>query len=206
MTMAYSGLHCGDVLPGFGQAQPIWGDGPARWHCLQVPPQREDMAEDWLARRGVYAFHPVLRRQVRCMGRMRVYQRRYLPGYVFARFPGVAAPHRVALCPFIQGAIHAGDGRWAVLDPSGLSSIHAMRKRDEASRAESLARDQQRLRRLRPRAGEPAMFRAGALSGLTCEVVELQGDGGVRVRLRLFGHDALVSAEQQDLIAINKAG
>lgn len=134
MTRPYLSIAPGDVLPPVARADLV-NDGPARWHALRVAPQREDQAEDWLRRRGVYAFHPVLRRVVVRMGRRSEQQRRYLPGYVFARFPGVAVISRVMACPWITGAICLSGGEWGILDPQDLRAVHAMRATDRKARA-----------------------------------------------------------------------
>ena len=124
-------LQVGDCLPALDPSQ-IVAAGPSRWHALTVQPQREDQVESWLSRRGVYGFHPVLRHATRVRGKVREYDRRYVPGYVFARFPGVAVQHRVMLCPWVTGAICAEGGYWGILEPKKLQAIHAMRKIDAA--------------------------------------------------------------------------
>lgn len=201
-----SALSVGDVV-GFRTERPgIFTPGPARWHALRVRPQREDQAEAWLSLRGVYGFHPVLMRKVTRAGRVREYARRYLPGYVFARFPGEASIHAVMSCPFIMGALtlRGGDGQWGILEPRKMRAIYSMRKLDEQVMAK---RDAERARRRAMaalRLGDSVMFKGGVFSGLPSEVVELCADGDVRLRLNLFGRETMVDAKAVDLVRTHK--
>jgi transcription antitermination factor NusG len=200
-----SAFRIGDVLPPRDVAGIVL-PGPSRWYALRVAPQREDEVEVWLHRRGVYAFHPVTERKVCLRGVSRVYHRRYVPGYVFARFGGEPVVHRVMTCPWVTGALCRADGQWGILDPSRLAAIHAMRKRDERMQQQA-AKDQARRRAAsRMRAGDRAMFRVGPFAELPCEVVELVTDGEVRLRLSLFGRDVVVAGSADDLVPLRKAG
>lgn len=178
--------------------------GPVRWHALYVSAQKEEQAEAWLARRGVYGFHPVTIRKTRRAGKARQYHRRYLPGYVFARFPGEAIAHAVTACPFVHGALSRWDGSWGVLNPGELRSLHAMRSIDiqlqVADRAEE--RRQRRVRNLKK--GDRAMFKSGPFVDHSCEVVELNGDGGVKVSVQLFGREVLTVSAAEDLVAVHR--
>jgi len=179
--------------------------GVARWHALFVSPQKEDQAEAWLQRRGVYSFHPVTTRKVIRSGRPREYHRRYLPGYVFARFPGEVLVHDVVACPFVQGALCGADGLWGVILPKDLRALHAMRKIDaELDRDRRLAaRKRRKAQNLKK--GDTAMFRSGAFVERTCEVVELVAEGGAKVRFQLFGREVLATARADDMVAISRS-
>lgn len=174
----------------------LFAPGPARWFALRVRPQREINAERWLANRGVYAFHPVRGRRVVRRGRVIEASRCYLPGYVFARFPGWPVAHRVTDGPFVTGAVSRADGEWGALDPRDLAAIHRMRAVDddiEARRA---------LRRM-PRPflpGQAARLRAGPLSDREAEVVEVPTATRVVLRLRLFSRAMLVEVDAGDAI------
>jgi transcription antitermination factor NusG len=182
---------------------PLVDPGPRRWHALTVAPQRETEVEGWLARQGVYAFHPVLMVSRRRAGRLVVWPRRYLPGYVFARFDGAPRCHLIRAHRHITGALARADGEWGILDPAGLRAIHAMRDRHRAALLGQVAASARR------RAGTPlvpggmALFRAGVFAGQRVEVVELVRDGGAMVRLRLFGSDMLAEARVADLVALH---
>lgn len=200
-----SAFRIGDVLPPRDVAGIVL-PGPSRWYALRVAPQREDEVEAWLRRRGVYAFHPVLKRQTRARGVVRTYHRRYVPGYVLARFCGDPVVHMVMSCPWVIGALCRADGHWGVLEPSRLQAIHAMRKRDERIERD-LAADQLRRREAsRMRAGDRAMFRVGPFAELPCEVVDLVADGGVRLRFQLFSREVVVDGVAEDLVPLRKAG
>jgi transcription antitermination factor NusG len=207
MIMDFRAVSVGDVVPGLGGgAGGLFLPGPGRWHALRVAPQREDQVEHWLGLRGVRAFHPVLRRVTRRCGREQAYDRRYLPGYVFARFPGEALVHRVLACPWIGGALCRSGGDWGILEPGKMRSIYAMRKLDAAQR-EAQAAAKARAREARQlRVGDGAMFRAGPLEGMTGEVVALSAAGGATLRLVLFGRENLVPVDAADLVALRKAG
>lgn len=186
-------LSIGAVVPAGDGLRAIVEPGPARWHALRVAPQREDQASAWLRRRGVYAFHPVLTRRATRFGKVREFQRRYIPGLVFARFKGEALMHRVLACPFITGALRRADGSWGILEPRRMGQIHAMRKIDIAAEEHRKSKSAQRRAATMVRAGESALFTGGAFAGRECEVVELDGDGGAVVRIQLFGGDVLAT-------------
>ncbi|WP_370267436.1 transcription termination/antitermination NusG family protein [Nioella sp.] len=199
------GLQVGDYVLDEGRA-PITIPGTAGWYALRVAPQREGFVERWLGLRGVTGFHPVLRRRVVRFGKPRESVTRYLPGYVFARFPGEPIPHAVQALPHILGALTARDGHWARLVPSDLRALYGMRNTDadlEDTRATEQAR---RKRAAALRVGQGALFRSGPMAGVSCEVVELKGTGDVRVRLRAFGSDRVVTAQDRDLVALRKTG
>ncbi|MFC4668350.1 transcription termination/antitermination protein NusG [Seohaeicola nanhaiensis] len=185
--------------PDAGDRNVFW-PGVSRWYALRVPPQREDQAEAWLLRRGVYAFHPVLSRQSTKHGRVREYQRRYLPGYVFARFPGEPLVHLVSGTPFILGALCRSSGHWGILRPQGLRAIYAMRKIDADS--EEARRAVRRSQMLHP--GDRAMFHTGPFAEFPCEVIEIKAEGGAKVRLQLFGREVLADAADGALTPLNK--
>lgn len=199
-------INIGDAVEPRRASTGIVLPGVARWYALRCAPQREDAVEGWLARRGVYAFHPVLQRVAHRAGVARVYHRRYLPGYVFARFGGDPVVHQVLTCPWIIGALCRSDGEWGVLEPSRLREIHAMRRIDDDLRQVRAGRSAARRRAVRLRVGDRAMFRAGPLAEVQCEVVELIADGGARVRLGLFGREMLVDGRAEDLVRLRKAG
>ena len=199
------GLQVGDYVLDEGRA-PITVPGTAGWYALRVAPQREGFVERWLGLRGVTGFHPVLRRRVVRFGRPRESVTRYLPGYVFARFPGEPIPHAVQALPHILGALTARDGHWARILPSDLTALYEMREKDEQiddARAAAAAR---RKAAAALRSGSGALFRSGPLAGQPCEVVEISGTGDVRVKLHLFGAVRETSAQATDLVAVRNTG
>ncbi|WP_179209147.1 transcription termination/antitermination protein NusG [Haematobacter genomosp. 1] len=203
MDFNATGLSVGDVVRAGDDLAAVFGAGPARWHALRVAPQREDQAEAWLRRRGVYAFHPVLMHKVRRMGKVREYARRYLPGYVFARFPGEAVPHRlVGRCGITGALMYRLSGSWAILKPSDLQALHDMRKIDAETAQERRAIRSATRRALTVHPGGTALFREGAFSGMRCEVVELLADGGAKVRVNVFGAMISTKTHAADLIGI----
>ncbi|WP_179285862.1 transcription termination/antitermination protein NusG [Haematobacter missouriensis] len=204
MDFNATGLSVGDVVKVGEGLAPVFSAGPARWYALRVAPQREDQVEAWLKRRGVYSFHPVLMRKVRRMGKVREYARRYLPGYVFARFPGEAVAHRLVGRCGITGALTRLDGSWGVVKPSDLRALHSMRKVDAETAAERRAIRAAERRASTVRAGERALFRAGPFSGLHCEVVELVAEDGAKVRVTLFGREIATHVSSSDLVVIVK--
>ncbi len=200
----YEGVSIGDVVCFRGDRPAIYAPGPARWYALRTRPQREDQAEAWLSLRGVYAFHPVRMRQVTRAGRVREYARRYLPGYVFARFPGEPLAHAVLTCPFVVGALARQGGDWGILDPHKLQAIHSMRRVDTQAMAAREAERARRRARAALRPGDRVMFRAGVFAGHPSEVVDLCADGAIRVRLNLFGREVLLAADGADLMRRHK--
>lgn len=195
-------VEVGGAVPPAPGDTGIFLPGAPQWVALRTTAQREDQAEHWLCRRGVYAFHPVLMRKVRAKGTVREYARRYLPGYVFARFPGEPMAHRVVDCAFITGALCNSAGSWGRLDPTDLQALHAMRRIDIAS---SEALKAERIRRRAAGAvkpGDRALFRAGPLAGEVCEVAEITADGGALVRLGLFGGTTMQVASASSMVPL----
>lgn len=199
------GLQVGDVVLD-GQRPAIFRAGDPGWYALRVAPQRETFVERWLFLRGVMGFHPVLTRRVVSNGKPRKQTTRYLPGYVFARFPGAPIIHAVQALPHILGAVTAANGSWAQLVPADLLALYGMRDLDSDIEEARKVSAMQRKRASALQAGKGALFRAGPMAGVACEVVEIAGNGDVRVRLRAFGSDRVVTASVHDLVATRKAG
>lgn len=197
--MMSGNFRIGDVVPVSTDRAAIFMPGKSRWYALRVAPQREDEVEAWLTRRGVYGFHPVLARKTRRFGVVREYHRRYLPGYVFARFGGDPIEHRVLECPWITGALCRSGGEWGILERQRLTAIHSMRKLDQRQRDARAAARARRFADAKLRSGDSVLFRTGPLAGFRAEVVELKADGGAMVRFELFGRETLVAATDQDL-------
>jgi transcription antitermination factor NusG len=205
--MIPAGLCIGDRVDGPAPDRAaLFVPGARRWYALRVAPQSEDRVEGWLRRRGVYAFHPVLIRRVRQRGHLREVARRYLPGYVFAAFPGQPWAHMVCAHRDILGAICRADGQWGALDPEGLRAIHKMRAIDQQNLDALKSEKVRRRQAMVVRAGDSALFRAGPLAGQPCEVVEIEAQGGAVVRLQMFGGQVLTRAEPHDLVPVRKAG
>jgi transcription antitermination factor NusG len=153
----------------------FYSPGDPRWHALIVIPQREHAAEAMLSRHGVYSFHPVTSRTTRVRGKRKTVQSRYLPGYVFARFPGPVIWHRLVASPLIADAVRHSSGWPAVLAAQDLERLHAMRAIDEAE-----AERQRQARVIRR--GDRVRILTGAFEGEEVEVLSL-ANGAVHVRM-----------------------
>lgn len=198
-------LQIGDVVPVVAGKAAVFTPGKSRWHALWVIPQREDQVEAWLHQRGVYSFHPVQARKFVRHGKARLYHRRYLPGYVFARFKGDPLVHRVMACPWVMGALCRSNGEWGVLEPGSMRSIHSMRKIDADQRVLEAARRARRIADAALRNGDRVMFKSGPLAGFEAEVVTLIADGGAKVSFQLFGRETLFDTSPDDLVKLLKA-
>ena len=172
-------IHIGDVSK--LTRQPLYQDGPAQWHCLRVMPQREDDCEAWLDRRGVYAFHPVTVRHETVRGQCVKRVSRFIPGYVFARFPGRIVWHVVKDSPFVADAIRLRDGRIAALAECDLTALRAMSDRERRERERKAAAQMIRL-------GDRVRISAGPFEGHDVEILSLKA-GRATFRIRLFGGD-----------------
>lgn len=181
MMMHYGSLNVGDTVPveTEADARALYRPGEPRWHGVVVPPMREGQCEAWLERRGVYSFHPVTYRTVTIRGKRKRIESRYLPGYVFARFPGPAIWHRVMASLFVADAIRMSSGDPAILAPADLTNIHAMRAIDEA--AEEARRNAAKIRR-----GDRVRMLSGIFEGEAVEVLSLD-NGRVKIGMTLFG-------------------
>lgn len=167
----------------------------ARWHALLTAPQGEARAEAWLKARGVYSFHPVTRRVVTIRGKAVSRVSRYLPGYVFARFPGEMIWHHVRACAHIRDCIRMASGEPGILRPADLTSLHDMRDRDDE------AKEAQR-RAAMIRRGDKVRIMTGLWQdSAPTEVVEIV-NGKAKVRLIMFGAERLVEV---DITALARA-
>lgn len=198
-------LSIGDQLPPASGRVALFEPGPAGWYALRVAPQREGWVEARLALFGVLGFHPVTTQTVQRRGMRKRLVTRYLPGYVFARFPGWPVIHQVLAVPHVLGALAVEDGRWAMIKPDDLRSLYGMRDRDAQIEDAIKAEAARRRAANALRSSDSALFRSGPLAGRSCEVVEISGAGDVRVRLRLFGSDQVVTTQADDLVPIRKA-
>lgn len=198
-------LSIGDRLPPASGRVSLVTPGTHGWYALRVAPQREGWVEARLKLFGVKAFHPVLTRTVVRKGVRKRLVQRYLPGYVFAHFPGWPVIHEVLAVPHVLGALTVQSGDWAMIAPWDLRALYDMRAVDAGMRDAAAAEAAKRkaARALRPGGG--VLFKAGPLAGQTCEVIEIAGAGDVRVRLRLFGGDQVITAQASDLVPLRKA-
>lgn len=174
---------------------PIFTVGAPRWHALMTLPQAEATTEAWLKARGVYSFHPVTRRVVTIRGKKVSRTKRLLPGYVFARFPGIMAWHAVKGCVHIAGCIRMASGEPGILRPDDLTALHAMRDRDDEEREA-----QRRAAIIRP--GDKVRILSGLWSDEQTEVIAIR-HGKAIVRLTMFGAEREVEVEQAAMV---KAG
>lgn len=203
--MMHRPLSIGDRLPPASGRVALFEPGPAGWYALRVAPQREGWVEARLALFGVRGFHPVLTRTVVRKGVRKRLVQRYLPGYVFARFPGWPVIHEVLAVPHVLGALTVQSGDWAMIAPEDLRSLYHMRLVDGEIRN---AEKEQAARRKAARALTPGggvLFKAGPFVGLPCEVVEIRGEGEVKVRLNIFGAHQVIKAQASDLVPMRKA-
>ena len=174
--------------------QPLYLDGPPQWHCLRVMPQREDDCEAWLDRRGVYAFHPVTVRYETHKGQRIKRVSRFIPGYVFARFPGRINWHAVHASPLVADAIRMRDGRIAALAECDLTALRAMSDRERRERERKAAAQMIRL-------GDRVRVSAGPFEGADVEVITLKA-GRARFEIRMFGIERMVEAPVGGLVKV----
>lgn len=173
----------------------FWTEGDPRWHALITIPQREDAAEAMLARHEVYAFHPVTTRTATIRGKRKTVRSRYLPGYVFARFPGPVIWHKLFASPLLADAVRHSSGWPAILMPADLERLHAMRAMDEAEM------ERQRQAKI-IRRGDRVRILSGVFEGEEVEVLDLAG-GHVRVRMCILGTELPVQIVFSDIEKVN---
>lgn len=166
-------------------------DDPPQWFALRCRPLLEERATLQLKDRGVTAFFPVVRRKVTVRGRPQERRQVFIPGYVFARFPGRPAwrfvldrenPSRL-----IVDVIRRASGEPGLLREADLATIRAMVAAEEERLAEE--------RRAREIAAQVAraplrpgdLVRLPGMEGVEGEVVALTARGGHKVRLTLLG-------------------
>jgi transcription antitermination factor NusG len=174
---------------------PIYHPGPLRWYALTVYPQRENAAKLWLDRYSVVSFFPVLEGRKWRRNIMVPWQRRYIPGYVFAQFPGEPIWHVVQASPFIHGVLRRHDGEPGILHPDTLHQLHAMRAMDGELEAKRAAR---RL----IRKGDRVRLLDGPFKGSEVEVVEVDTAAGrAKFPIKLLGqHLAEIGLEKVEKV------
>ena len=168
-------------------------DPTPHWFALMVNPQREIAARKWLDRRGVYSFFPVKKERRHIRNAWVERESRYLPGYLFARFPGAPKWFMIFDSPFIHNAIRASNGYPGRIDPDSLQAIRAMASVDHEIEARwHIA--------TRPQKGDRVRIKSGAFAGYETEVVEIV-HGKVRLPLRLLGHGVAVDIGNVEKVA-----
>ncbi len=165
--------------------------GSQTWFGLRGNPQCEGKAKAWLKRHvdRSYSFFPVTKARKK-MPRTSIgwvdYERRYLPGYLFARFPGEPIWNRLFdQCPFIFDVIRYTErpDTPAIIDPRSLDALHAMRSLDEENKAKAAAR--RTVRR-----GDKVNFNIAGKDYQVVEVMEIKGTLG-KVKVNLLGRDEM---------------
>lgn len=158
--------------------------GGARWHALLVYPQRERAAKAWLNRFSIDAFFPVEDAFRWRRNRMVRYERCYLPGYLFAHFPGTPLWHRIIKADdrrLVHDVIRMSDGITpGVLHPDTLVELEAMR-----DMAKTIEAKRQAKRALRP--GDRAKFNSGPFAGYEVEIVKVNTASGKARFLQMVG-------------------
>jgi transcription antitermination factor NusG len=178
-------------------APPIVTPGESRWHCLIVYPQREAPTRIWLAEHGVEAFYPVTITKQRHRGRDISRVRRYLPGYVFANFPGEPAWWRILgdARRNVRDVLRVHNGEAGRLHEDTLTQLQAMREVDEE------LEERKRVART-VRKGDLVRIKVGELVNWEVEIVDIKGPKGV-FHVKLFGaeHSAEVDLANVEKLA-----
>jgi transcription antitermination factor NusG len=179
--------------PDLGLPRLYQGTEELHWHALITYPQRERAGKLWLDRRGVYSFFPVKRQVRMAHGRRIERDSRYLPGYLFAAFPGAPIWYKILGSPFISNAIRGHNGEPGRLHPDSIVSLRAMASVDDE------ITNQWRVART-PRRGDRVRIKAGVFQGHEYEVVEIVS-GNVRLKLQLLGRELDVPLDGVEKVA-----
>jgi hypothetical protein len=175
----------GSIEP-WAPAAPLFHPGPPRWHALRCAPLREEVARRHLIDHGLTdAFFPTRVRKTTLRGKPVTRRTLFLPGYLFALFPGEPVWHRLIEGDprrLIRGVLCRTSGEPGVLHEDDLRDLAAMTDRAEREEAE---------RREAARIHVGDIIRLPALDA-EAEVVAIQGKG-VQVRLRLFDRETLAT-------------
>jgi transcription antitermination factor NusG len=178
-------------------ASAILTPGAPRWYCLIVYKEREAPTRLWLGEHGVDSFYPVTISKQRYRGRDIARVRRYLPGYVFARFNGDPIWWRIMGDERrnIRDVLRMHDGTPGRLHEDTLTQLQAMREVDEAL--------EERKRAARTiRKGDRVRIKVGELVDWEVEIVGIKGPRGV-FHVKLFGSD---HSAEVDLNNVEKLG
>lgn len=152
-----------------------------RWYALIARPQKEAAARAWLDRHGVVSFYPVTDARKMRRGKPVHYERKYLPGYLFAQFPGEPVWHVLLASPFVHDVIRLHNGTPGILHPDTLQRLHAMRQMDQEIEVK------RRYRKM-IRVGDRAKVRSGPFEGFEVETVEVDAASGKgKFAIMLFG-------------------
>jgi len=136
----------------------------------------------WLKLRGVEAFHPVKERTTVRRGVRRTIESAYIPGYVFARFPGRVLRARVLAFPHITGAITMESGHWGIIRPKDIRQLYAMRSMEAQV-------NERKAAAARIKAGDRVKVLEGLwMDGQEVEIREIRA-GRARFKLHMFGAD-----------------
>ena len=189
------GYILGQIVP--HKPRQIIAEGDPRWHCLFTRQQSESAAVKRLAALGIEAFYPVTERSTTHRGKTRVIQSRYLPGYVFARFPGDPVWHELwPACTFITDVLRLRSGSPGIIRHADLTNIMAMRatdqEQDRARKARSLIRRGDRVRLRTSPLGEEVVVEVHTL-------VTVRGKARGKFDINLFGSTVPGEADIDDM-------
>lgn len=171
---------------------PILREGELRWYALMVRPQREEAARAWLERYSVVSFYPVTDAKRMRRGKPVHYERKYLPGYLFAQFPGEPIWHVLLSSPFLRDVIRMHNGTPGILHPDTLQRLHAMRHMDMDIEAKRRARRMINV-------GDTVKVMSGPLEGFEIEAVRVDAATGKgKFEIMIFGRvsEAELSLDQ----------
>lgn len=168
-------------MANIGQA--LFTPDTPRWHALCVRPGHEIPAQRFLAQAGIYSFFPVRMRHSPKRGK---YASRYLPGYLFAKFPGPPRLHVLLETPWVRDVVRAYDDHPAILRPQDLELIHRMRERDEEQ-------DRRIADARKIKVGARVRLMEGVAQGEHVVVARIKG-GKVHFSLPMFGSEVQAEA------------
>jgi hypothetical protein len=199
-------FRIGQAVPAFPRRQIVTEIGGERWHALKCYPQMEYRAKCWLGRHGALdALYPVKRDTKTQMGRKVTREIRFVPGLVFARFPGEPVWANLLDSPFVYDAIRLSTPDrngilWpGILHESTIEAIKEMRDRGEPNGEKWRVRIVKGAR-VRFRKGAAMEGREGEEGSL--EVREV-GEGTATLTVTMFGapRDLPFSFSDLELVA-----
>ena len=198
MTQHYRDAKVGDRYP--HEPVRLCSDGPPCWYALRTVPGREEEAKAWLAIYGVHAIFPTITRTRKHRDGTRTpVERATVPGYVFARLPGLPRWHIIRATGHIIGVVGHDGAPYPLSYDRHILPIKGLAKR---AREAETARLEAEERARQIHIGDNVRFRGGPLSDFVVEVASLSGRIA-KLRFALLGRDE-IEADVADLINVDE--
>ena len=161
------------------------------WYLIYTKPRHEKKVNTYLSEQGITSFLPLKKRVREQNGRKKIVEEPLFPSYVFIYLNDVVNYYT---------GIDAGGSLYyvkegkkiACVSDSVINNIRIVSSQD----------DDVEISNVRFRPGQKTIISEGALTGLSCEIVEVNSKQKLLVRIDLLQRNILLTMSERSLVAI----